>query len=131
MIVGTEFMLEDIEAVWPAIEGRAARSRSSPEALLLARSRCASGHAICLANPDVVVVLTLKQGDGARIRAVVLLAVSTGLFGAFERQISSVVEIARSLEADELAFETDRPRAWRRLLGPEWAERDGIFARSL
>jgi hypothetical protein len=127
----TEFMLEDIEAVWPEFEQRALRSESSDEALRYAREKCRRGEAVCIANSDGVIVLTLRMVRGARIRAVVLLAVSTGRAGAFKRHEQAVVEIARSLEADELGFETDRVPAWRRVVGPDWTERDGSFSRSV
>jgi hypothetical protein len=129
-MIGTEFMIEDVRAVWQTLEPNLARTRSDPGVFRRAMEKCLDGSAACIVNPDGVVIMTLEQSECRTIRAVVLLAMSTGVPGAFRRQEKTLVHIARELGAAEMAFKTDR-RGWGKLLGPEWAKRDDSFIRSV
>ena len=76
MIAGTEFVLVDVYAVWPAIAARARRSRSDPEVLRELRLRCLDGSAVCLRSPEGVVILGARGTEAGGLVAEVLLAVS-------------------------------------------------------
>lgn len=132
MVAGTEFVLVDVYAVWPAIAARARRSRSDPDVLRDIRLRCLDGSAVCLQSPEGVVVLGARGTEAGGLVADVLLAVSAegSLQGTFKRHEDAMLAIARDLGASELAFKTDR-RGWTRLLGPQWSEHDGTFTRSV
>jgi hypothetical protein len=126
MICGTGFVLVDVDDVWPSIAERArATTRSHPAVLAYIRERCLAADALCLKSDDGVVILAAR---GAVLH--VLLAVGTGLQGAFKRQESAMLAIARDLGAKELVFDTDR-RGWVKVLGPEWHEHDGRFTRGV
>ena len=130
-MVGTEFMVEDVRAVWQQLEPNLARTRSDPSVFRRAMDKCLDGSAACIVNPDGVVILTLEKSESGTIRTVVLLAMSTGVPGAFKRQERALMHIARELGSTELAFKTDR-RGWPKLLGPEWSsEASGSFFRSV
>lgn len=127
MIAGTRFQIVDIDDVWPRIAQRARRCRADPDVLQDARARChAGGDAVCLEGPDGVLIMA-----AAGPVAMVLLAVSSGLPGAFHREEEAMLAIARDLRAQTVTFQTDR-RGWARLLGPAWQQTpDGAFTRSL
>jgi hypothetical protein len=128
MIAGTEFVLQDFSAIWPELEPYLGLTNSSPEAIRRALRQCENGTAVCLRSPDGIVVLAIEQA-GERIRVVVLLAISTGVDGAFKRREPEVLAIAKELGGTEVVFETDR-KGWRKLLGAEWfMEEGGAFVR--
>lgn len=120
MICGTTFCIANVEEVWPRIAWRALRSLTDPAKISDVRSRCRDGgDALCLEGPDGVVIMAIEPSEAGPSTLMVLLAVSTALHGAFDRQESAMLAIARNLGASELAFRTDR-RGWRRLVGPQW-----------
>ena len=129
MIVGTEFILEDFDSVWPSLADRCARW--VPEhSVLEARAACEEGRAVCLACSDGLAVVALECRESGTMRANVLLAASIGLSGAFARQERSMLDIAKDIGAAEIVFWTPR-RGWGRLLGPEWRRDGEWFARSV
>lgn len=130
MICGTGFRFADIDAVWPGIARRALRSHTDPAAIERVRERCRSGDALCLEGPDGVVVLAVEPSAAGVSTLMVLAAVSTALPGAFDRQESAMLAIARNLGACELAFRTDRP-GWRRLVGPQWHAQGDRYTRTV
>lgn len=130
MICGTEFRFADIEAVWPRIVARALRSGTEPSKVFDVRRRCLAGDALCIEGPDGVVAVALEPSAAGPSTLMVLLAVSSGLHGAFERQESAMLAIARNLGASALAFRTDR-RGWRRLVGPQWHAQGDRYTRTV
>lgn len=126
-IAGTDFELVDVDDAWPRIAKRALkRCGSAPAVVESARARCHCGDAVCLQSADGVVIMSARGRERGGIVAEILLAVSTGLPGAFKRQEAAMLRIARDLGAGVLSFETDR-RGWARLLGPAWhADEDGF-----
>lgn len=130
MIAGTPFILADVQDIWPTICHRLLKTKSPLKTVLAALTKCRHGESICLEGPDGVVVLTLEPSESAKMRAMVLLAFSSGKAGAFKRNEPSMVAIARDLGADELAFKTDR-QGWTHLLGPEWTQDGETFVRSI
>lgn len=123
MIAGTAFDLVAVQDAWPRFHSRARRSRTDAATLASIWQRCADGDALCLECPDGLVIVAASLNSSGTMVAEVLLAVSRGRHGAFQRHEADLVAIARDLGAQELAFRTDRP-AWRRVLGPHWAQRD-------
>jgi len=128
MIAGTDFLFEDFEACWSMLAPRAMRW-IRPELLRDIREDLGRGRALCIANREGFIVLSYSRLESGKMRASVLLAVSTGSPGAFSRQEPSMLKIARDLGADELSFETYRT-GWGRMLGPEWSLQGEIFVRN-
>lgn len=125
MIAGTCFEPSTFEDVW-AIAGDYAGRWIDAAAM-----REAMGdNAVCLACPDGVVSMSLVPDEGGRMRAFVLMAVSTCFAGAFRRNEADVLEIARSMGAHRLAFRSNR-RGWIKLLGPEWTRTGDTYERGL
>lgn len=120
----------DLDACWPFVLARVGRAAMTPGALQALRERCAAGAAVCVAGADGVVVVTPQERPGGTMRAMVLLAVSTGAPGAFQRQEEEMAGVARELGATELAFTTSR-RGWARLLGKHWRFDGEVFSRSV
>ncbi len=121
--------IADAAACWPFVLARAGRSGMQAPLLNKLLRRCEVGAAVCLASPSGVVVVT-PVVVGPIIRLVVMLAVSDGSPGAFAAHEQEMLDVAREFGAQELAFETMR-RGWARLLGKEWAVRDGLYVRSV
>lgn len=131
MIAGTDFVLAEVDLVWPRFRERAARSHTPPDVLERHLKACRKGEALCLTCPDGLVILTLEMERSGRITCLVLLAVSNGAFNAFAKYEEQLMAIARDLEATELAFCTDRP-AWQHLLSAAWRKAGNCtFSRSL
>lgn len=131
MICGTTFHFVDIDDLWPRIAARVARSRTDPKKLRDLRCRChGGGDAICMEGPDGVLIVAAEPDALGNVTAMVLLAVSKGLYGAFKRQESAMLAIARDLGATELSFRTDR-RGWGRLVGPQWHASGDRFTRAV
>lgn len=131
MIAGTAFRLAEIDRVWPQFRARAARSHTTAEMIEQHLKACRNGEALCLVCDDGLVIVTLEIERNGRITCMVLLAVSNGAFNAFARYEEQMLAIARDLEADDLAFCTDRP-AWRRMLGAAWRKAgECTFSRSI
>lgn len=129
MIAGTDFMLEDFEAVWSLLRERAQRWIKA-ETLARTRERLAAGEAACVANKDGFVVFGCNSADGERMRLEVLLAVSSGTPGAFARSEAGILAIARDLGAEEITFTTTRS-GWGGVLGPEWGRLRNTFSRTV
>ncbi len=119
----------DAAACWPFVLERAGRSGMSPATLEKLLRRCESGGAVCLASRRGVVIVTPRVLKPI-IRLQVMLAVSDGDPGAFAAHEEDLVQVAREFGANELVFETRR-RGWSRLLGKDWAFRDGLYIRSV
>jgi hypothetical protein len=105
MISGTTFTIEDAEMV------EAAARRIPPE--------IASPSEIA----DLKVVFDARH-VGDELEMFVWLAVAFR-HGAFQRQESAVLNIARDLGAKTLAFQTRR-KGWARRLGPQWQHRGSL-----
>lgn len=122
MISGTEFTIEDSEMVSAACRG--IRSGITvPSEIAEMRAQCDRGLAMCLASPDGVVVVAL-QIYGDDLELFVWLAVAFR-HGAFQRQESALLAIARDLGAQTLAFQSRRA-GWARRLGPQWQRRGSV-----
>lgn len=129
MIAGTSFSLTSFGAVWAAVRERAKRFIPA-ESIAQALTEDEGDAAACLMNEDGFVVVSLEPTAGGTMRAFVLIAASTGLPGAFQRQERAMLAIAHDLGASELAFRSDRP-GWLRVLGPEWSCDFDLFYRSV
>lgn len=125
----THLAVAATDSCWPLVLARGGRALMDDGMLEKLKRLCDEGQALCLASLDGVIVVT-AQCRGGRMRAVVLLAVSTGSPGAFRRQERAMVEVARELDAEELCF-TTRRRGWARLLGPQWRFDGEMFVRSV
>ena len=100
------FTPSDITTHWPAIETHLWRTRSDPGAFERIRAKCADGSAMCLQSGDGVGVVTLERLN-ATINLVALIALSNGKPGAFARHEADLMQLARDLGAERLAFRTD------------------------
>ena len=125
MIAGTDFVLADFEQAWPLIRERAGKWIEPHVVDGAARP----GASVCVVNTDGMLVFTLFAVDN-RLRALVLLGVSTGTPGAFWRQEAAMVAIARDMGASWLAFESAR-RGWAKVLGPHWRRNGDLYEREL
>lgn len=121
--------MADFEDWLPLVRERAPRALMAPDAVEALRDRCAAGAAICLAGEDGVVVVTPKLVGGT-MHAMVLLAVSSGVPGAFHRQQGEMLQVARELGAQWLSFHTKR-RGWTRMLGPQWRFDGTMYSRGV
>lgn len=121
MIAGTGFRLVPIDEAWPRHAARAVRSRAPMEVLEWAIRQCHRNEATCLECDDGMVILAAGPTPYGT-RAKVLLA--AGRPGALASREEDLVNVARDIGAIEVSFRTDRPRAWRRVLGAKW-ESDG------
>lgn len=131
MIAGTEFqLLEDVKPVWSRLVQRIARTNSPIEVLDRAMRACEHQDAIPMLGPDGLVVWTLTEAPDGTITMYLMLGASFGEAGAFRRQESALITIARDAGASRLAFKTDR-KGWKRLLGAEWQLDGEVFSRSL
>lgn len=119
MISGTDFRIEQPELVLRACRGlrHPVASHSEIEEI---RAQCAANRALCLACEDGMAVIDLRA-NGDDLEMFVWIAVAFRR-GAFERQESALLTIARDLEAKTIAF-VSRRRGWARRLGPEWHRR--------
>lgn len=121
MIAGTGFEIVPIEEVWPLYQERAKRSRSGAEVLDWIVGECRGGLALCLRCTEGIVILSLAMADGLVSGVRVLLVVSSGGQVDLGRHEGDLATVARALGAARLMFRTDRPAAWRRVLGSHWA----------
>ena len=129
MIAGTDFYFESFERVWPMLAPRAQRWIRA-DVLCSVRALLDSDVAVCIANREGIVVMMLDPQDDGKMDLKVLLAVSTGEPGAFQRQQDAMVTIAKDIGARRLTFKTDRT-GWGRMLGQEWSLQGETFSRSL
>lgn len=136
MIAGTTFLLADIDSAMLRYRRRIRKAMTPREILSDAAFMVHDGRALCLEGPDGMLILSaMGRADGARllVECKVLLAVSSGVPGAFKRQEQAVIAIARDLGAALLTFRTDR-RGWPRLLrmlGADWRREGEYFIRSV
>jgi hypothetical protein len=102
---------------------------ASPSEIAEIRAQCEANRALCLANEDGMTVVELRpHGDALELFVWIAIAFR---HGAFERQDAAVLQVARDLGAQTLAFQSRR-RGWARRLGPEWARRGtNEFVRSV
>ena len=105
---------------------RAACNRLPPSIISLAEvedfaAQCDQGDALCFACEDGMFIVQLRAPSETTLELFVLVAVAFR-FGAVERQDAALLQIARDLEADTVAFQSRR-RGWGRRLGPEWTRR--------
>lgn len=130
MILDTDFEVADFDSVYERVAERCVRW--FPQVSIdYARDRVMDGNAVCLSNAEGFVVMALESLDGVRMRANVLLAASRGEPGAFSRHEESMLSIAADMGAQSLVFWTNRPRAWRRVLGPHWRLEGELFERTI
>ena len=151
-IAGTRFELTEFADAWAIAcdyAGKWIDSSAVREALLEAQrafgrtggvvlegrdimggAQTGTGNAVCLVCPDGVVSIALHRSDSGRIRAFVLMAVSTNFAGAYRRNEADVLAIARDMGAHQLAFRSSR-RGWAKLLGPEWTRVGDTYERGL
>jgi len=84
------------------------------------RAQCDADEALCLACEDGMVVVELRpQGEDLELFVWLAVAFQQGAFG---RQHAALLQIARDIGAQTIAFQTRR-RGWARRLGPEWLPR--------
>lgn len=122
MISGTAFTIEDSAMVEAACRQIRA-GITSPSEIAELRAQCEQGLAICVACEDGTVVFDVRH-VGAELEMFVWLAVAFR-HGAFQRQESAMLSIARDLGAKTLAFQTRR-KGWGRRLGPQWRRRGSL-----
>lgn len=122
MISGTTFTIEDCVMVEAACH-RIRSGIASPSEIEELKAQCANGTAICVACEDGMVVFDVRYVDD-ELEMFVWLAVAFR-HGAFQRQESAMLNIARDLGAKTLAFQTRR-RGWGRRLGPQWRRRGSL-----
>lgn len=116
---------------WAAVPDRAKRHFPT-ESVLEAQLADAEDRGACLACGDgIIAVKTEGDDNGGRRLFVLLAAATTGEPGAFKRRQAEVLRIGRMFHCSAVAFTTDRVRAWRRVLGPEWVQTGDEFSRSL
>jgi hypothetical protein len=130
MIANTPFEFADFDHVWSKVRARAERLVPSSD-VEYAREQEQLGHAVCMMCDEGFAVLSLSPGDGGTITAFVILVVSTGRPGAFQRNEGAMLKIAQDIGAQRIAFRTHRARAWERLLGPQWRRADDRFEREV
>ena len=106
-IMDTPFDAADFEATWDRVRHFTGSRWIDASAIEQSMAR----NAVCLVCPDGVVSIALEVADSGRMRALVLIAVSTRFAGAFRRNEGHVIEIARSMGAATLAFRSRR-RGW-------------------
>lgn len=126
-ILGTPFELINFFDAWTI-----ARQRTSSKWICdSAIAEAQHANAVSLVCPDGVMTMSLILDEGGRMRALVLMAVSTRFAaGAFRRNEPHVIRIARDMGASVLAFRTQR-RGWSRLLGQEWSREGDFYIRSI
>lgn len=126
-ILGTPFELITFFDAWTI-----ARQRTSSKWICdSAIAEAQHANAVSLVCPDGVMTMSLIPDEGGRMRALVLMAVSTRFAaGAFQRNEPHVIRIARDMGASVLAFRTQR-RGWSRLLGQEWSRDGDLYFRSI
>lgn len=117
MISGTQFRIEDPQIL---ANCKIPKNIATSGEISDFQAECESGRAMCLACDDGIVVFTVRGFDNG-VELFVLLAVAFR-YGAFKRQVSAVLKIARELNCKTIAFQTRR-RGWSRVLGPEWQPR--------
>jgi len=122
MISGTTFTIEDSAMVEAACR-QIRHPIASPSEIVELRAQCECGEAICVACEDGTVVFDVRY-VGAELEMFVWLAVAFR-HGAFQRQESAMLNIARDLGAKTLAFQTRR-KGWGRRLGPQWQRRGSL-----
>jgi hypothetical protein len=130
MIAGTSFVLCNARDVWGQLLHRIARTNSPLQVLDAAVKADEDENAVSLCCDDGLVMMTLTTSADGTITAMVLMAASFGIGGAFKRRETEMMAIARDAGASRLAFRTDR-KGWGRLLGPEWRLDGETFSRSL
>lgn len=117
--------LVDFDEVWHRYCRRARHIPQQDLADIAEEAR--SQRALTFETEDGLIVLTLTPGpDGLEL--FLLLAVSIGTPGAYGRQESTVLNIARDLGACAVAFIPQRA-GWSKLLGPDWIARGEQFVR--
>lgn len=115
---------------WSEVPARA--RRHIPEGNVLEAQRAdAADEGACLACGDGIIAVKTEGDDNGGRRLYVLLAAATGAPGAFKRRQAEVLRLGRMFHCSAVAFSTDRARAWRRVLGPEWVQVGDEFSRSL
>lgn len=122
MISGTRFTIED-SAMVEAAARQIRHGIASPSEIAELKAQCEDGKAICVACEDGVVVFDVRY-EAAELEMFVWLAVAFR-HGAFQRQESAMLNIARDLGAKTLAFQTRRA-GWGRRLGPQWKRRGSL-----
>lgn len=129
MIAGTSFAIGDFERIWPQYQMRAARGIKD-DAVHDAREKLRIGRAACMVGHDGMVVFELTGGPRGGMQMLVLLAVSSGIVGAFDRQERAMLAVAKDIGVTELAFKTWRP-GWAKVLGDEWQHDGDTFTREV
>lgn len=124
---GTDFEIIEVATVWDQISPRLFDEWCTDCEDV--RAQCERGRALCLACADGVTIITLQAARKGGLELFVLLAVGFKP-GAFKRQEAAMLEIARDLEADTLAFRPLR-KGWNRLLGREWSRDGNRFVREV
>lgn len=125
--------LADIDEVWPRIAAAAEELLAQDEYGVEDLKRdCREDRALCFANEDGVMVVTLgpnrAKGD---LEMCVWLVVSTrGGPGVTEEYMPAVESLASQLGASRVVFHTRRP-GWQRKLDCRWRLRSMTFVMEL
>jgi hypothetical protein len=122
MISGTSFTIGDAAMVEAACHQIRA-GIASPSEIAELKAQCEHGTALCVACEDGIVVFDVRYTEDD-LEMFVWLAVAFR-HGAFQRQESAMLNIARDLGAKTLAFQTRR-KGWGRRLGPQWRRRGSL-----
>ena len=122
MISGTSFTIEAAAMVEAAVR-QIRPGVTSPSEIAELKAQCEQSSAICVACEDGTVVFDVRYVEG-ELEMFVWLAVAFR-HGAFQRQESAMLSIARDLGAKTLAFQARR-KGWGRRLGPQWRRRGSL-----
>jgi hypothetical protein len=126
-------VLADIDMVWPSIatvaEEMLADDLYGPEEI---KAACREDRAMCFANEDGVLVVTLTVHPRRRdLEMCVWLAVSLRQAGGVTRDYLPEIEsLARQLGARRVVFHTRR-RGWQRMLDSRWRLRSTTYVMEL
>lgn len=125
MIAGTPFDIAGFDETLNSMPRRA-RRWVTREARIQSRAR----NAVCLVSQDGMVSIALQRRDDGTMRAFVLLAVSDSAPGAFRRNETAMLAIARDMGATTLAFHATR-RGWAKVVGPAWKRDGDVYEREV
>lgn len=129
MIAGTGFIFCGAEEV-ARVTHRLAKVIDSGAGLRRVAEQLKEQTAVPLLCDEALIVITLKELADGTIAAHILLGVSFGKAGAFKRQESALIALAKDAGADWLTFKPGR-RGWSRALGEQWKLEDGLYVRKV
>lgn len=120
-----------IDEAWPKIRHIAEELIQGDVTAENLRLECQENRAMCLQSDDGIIIVTLIPCRFTNTFSLfVWLSVALGEHGAFERQEPNVDELAKTLGAVRIAFNSKR-RGWARKLGDGWEEKFTRYEKEL